>query len=75
MATKNSFDFRVKSFTAAAMSSPKQGGGFFKLQIMLRVLAIVFTLAAMVTMVTSDETVNFFGISMQARYSYSSAFK
>ncbi|KAF7128921.1 hypothetical protein RHSIM_Rhsim10G0002700 [Rhododendron simsii] len=75
MATKNSFEFRVKSFTAAAMSSPRQGGGFFKLQIMLRVLAIVFTLAAMVTMLTSDETVNFFGISLQARYSYSSAFK
>jgi len=75
MDTKNSFEYQVRSLAAAAMASPKQGGGFIKVQIMLRVLAILLASAAMVTMLTSRESVNFFGILMEARYTYSSAFK
>ena len=74
MAEKNSDIFQIKSLDAPIMSSPKHGG-FFKLQFMLRVLAIAFTAAAMATMLTSQQSISMFGIVIEARYSYSSAFK
>ncbi|GFS38392.1 hypothetical protein Acr_00g0057230 [Actinidia rufa] len=74
MAEKNSDIFQITSLDAPIMSSP-QHGGFFKLQFMLRVLAIAFTAAAMATMLTSKQSISMFGIVIEARYSYSSAFK
>ncbi|KAL2515039.1 CASP-like protein [Forsythia ovata] len=47
----------------------------FVSQILLRVLAIAGTLAATWIILTSKETVVVFGIQVDARYSYSSAFK
>ncbi|CAN4100612.1 unnamed protein product [Withania somnifera] len=44
-------------------------------QILLRILAIAFTLAAALMMITSKQTVSLYGIQMDARYSYSSSFK
>ncbi|XP_027773876.1 CASP-like protein 1F1 isoform X2 [Solanum pennellii] len=44
-------------------------------QILLRILAIAFTLAATSIILTSKQAVTVFGIEMDARYSYSSAFK
>ncbi|XP_006347352.1 CASP-like protein 1F1 [Solanum tuberosum] len=44
-------------------------------QILLRILAIAFTLAATSMILTSKQAVTVFGIEMDARYSYSSAFK
>ncbi|KAK4719614.1 hypothetical protein R3W88_017952 [Solanum pinnatisectum] len=43
--------------------------------ILLRILAIAFTLAATSMILTSKQAVTVFGIEMDARYSYSSAFK
>ncbi|CAK9172004.1 unnamed protein product [Ilex paraguariensis] len=57
------------------MSSPASRRGFFMAQLTLRVLAIGFTLSAIATMVTSAQSISIFGIDMQARYTYSSAFR
>ncbi|XP_050230855.1 CASP-like protein 1F2 isoform X1 [Mercurialis annua] len=47
----------------------------FMAQLLFRVLAIAFTVASISVMVTSDQTILIFGITTQARYSYSSAFR
>lgn len=44
-------------------------------QILLRFLATIFTLASTLIILTSKQTVTIFGLEMDARYSYSSAFK
>ncbi|XP_006347351.1 CASP-like protein 1F1 [Solanum tuberosum] len=44
-------------------------------QILLRILATIFTLASTWIILTSKQTVTIFGLEMDARYSYSSAFK
>ncbi|XP_059300105.1 CASP-like protein 1F1 [Lycium ferocissimum] len=44
-------------------------------QILFRILATAFTLAATLIILTSKQTVTVFGIEMDARYNYSSAFK
>ncbi|KAL0331819.1 UNVERIFIED_CONTAM: CASP-like protein 1F1 [Sesamum calycinum] len=48
---------------------------FYFAQLTLRVLVIGFTLAAAITMTTSNQSVAFFGIVMDARYTYSSSFR
>ncbi|KAA8548273.1 hypothetical protein F0562_004466 [Nyssa sinensis] len=58
---------------AKKKSSPKRG--FVTTQIILRVLAIVFTSAAIGVMVTSGQTVMMFGIPLTANYTFSSAFR
>ncbi|KAK4370747.1 hypothetical protein RND71_010222 [Anisodus tanguticus] len=44
-------------------------------QILFRILATAFTLAATLIILSSKQIVSVFGIEMDARYSYSSAFK
>ncbi|KAA8530070.1 hypothetical protein F0562_004779 [Nyssa sinensis] len=70
---KSFFPLQVKSL-AVSMTSPPQRG-FYMTQVMLRLLAIVFTSAAISVMITSGQTLTMFGISFSARYSYSSAFR
>ncbi|XP_031252185.1 CASP-like protein 1F2 [Pistacia vera] len=48
---------------------------FFMAQVMLRILAIAFTLAAISVMLTSTESVMLFGIKLVATYSDSSAMR
>ncbi|CAA0824608.1 CASP-like protein 1C2 [Striga hermonthica] len=48
---------------------------FYFSQLVLRILVIAFTLGAAIIMATSQQTVTFFGIAMDARYSYSSSFR
>ncbi|KAI3457790.1 hypothetical protein Pfo_014453 [Paulownia fortunei] len=67
------------SFTVLPIS-PKIGsqnskGFFYFAQLTLRILVIAFTLAGAITMTTSEQSVTFFGIVMEARYSYSSSFR
>ncbi|KAF3664492.1 CASP-like protein 1F1 [Capsicum annuum] len=47
----------------------------FGAQILLRILAIAFTLAATLLILNSQQTAIVYGIEMDARYSYSPAFK
>ncbi|KAL2500182.1 CASP-like protein 1F1 [Abeliophyllum distichum] len=41
----------------------------------LKIVVIAFTLAGAITMLTSEQSVTIFGIVIQARYTYSSAFR
>ncbi|XP_059645044.1 CASP-like protein 1F1 [Cornus florida] len=54
---------------------PKTHKLFMAAQFSFRILAIVTTLAAAWTMFTSKQSVVVYGIAVDARYSYSSAFK
>lgn len=49
--------------------------GFFVAQIMLRSLAAMLALAAVLVMIKSGQSTTVFGIEFQAKYSYSSAFR
>ncbi|XP_055831744.1 CASP-like protein 1F1 [Solanum dulcamara] len=53
----------------------KSHKGLLATQILLRILSIAFTLAAIVMILISKQTVTVYGIEMEARYTYSSAFK
>ncbi|OIT22849.1 PREDICTED: CASP-like protein 1F1 [Nicotiana attenuata] len=64
--------FGTKTIESPHMISDKC---FIRTQILLRVLAAAFTLAAACSMFTSKETVHVFNTEMDARYSYSSALK
>ena len=48
---------------------------FFVAQIMLRVFAAAFTLAAICVMATSSQSIILLGFTFKARYSYSSAMR
>ncbi|XP_009618377.1 CASP-like protein 1F1 [Nicotiana tabacum] len=65
------------SFGAKNIENPplKSDKCFIITQILLRILAAAFTLAAACSMFTSKETVNVFNTQMDARYSYSPALK
>ncbi|KAK3039125.1 hypothetical protein RJ639_028871 [Escallonia herrerae] len=69
-----SFTLRVLESPAPTTSSSSQRR-FFKAQLALRVLAIAFTSAAIIMMVKSKESVSILGTVLQARYTYSSAFR
>ncbi|KAG6402856.1 hypothetical protein SASPL_135070 [Salvia splendens] len=60
------------STSASEMSRKK---GFYFAELALRVLVIAFSVAGAVTMLTSNETVSLFGITVNATYTYSSSFR
>ncbi|CAI9752572.1 unnamed protein product [Fraxinus pennsylvanica] len=64
-----------KSFTWPLKKVAKSSKTFFVAQMSLRMAVVAFTLAGAITMVTSKQSVTIFGIVMQARYTYSSAFR
>ncbi|XP_047955612.1 CASP-like protein 1F2 [Salvia hispanica] len=49
--------------------------GLYFAELALRVLVIAFSIAGAVTMLTSNQTVSLFGITVNATYTYSSSFK
>ncbi|KAL5718861.1 hypothetical protein ACHQM5_011721 [Ranunculus cassubicifolius] len=53
--------------------SPNSQKGFLMCQVLLRTLSIAATLIATALMATNKETIRFFGIEMDAKYSYASA--
>ncbi|KAJ6683706.1 hypothetical protein OIU85_007403 [Salix viminalis] len=66
----------LKAMSQQGMSTPSQPQRmFFMAQITLRILAIVFTVAAIPTMVTAKEPLSFIGLSIEPSYSQSSAMK
>ncbi|KAK3026754.1 hypothetical protein RJ639_042207 [Escallonia herrerae] len=69
-----SFTLPVLESPAPTTSSSSQRR-FFKAQLALRALAIAFTSAAIIMMVMSKESVSLLGTVLQARYTYSSAFR
>lgn len=69
---------------ASFMLQPKSPGfpvpnaskrSFFMAQIILRVFAAAFTLVAICVMVTGSQSIVLFGLTMKARYSYSSSMR
>ncbi|KAB5516216.1 hypothetical protein DKX38_026864 [Salix brachista] len=66
----------LKAKSQQGMSTPSQPQRmFFMAQITLRILAIVFTVAAIPIMVTAKEPLSFIGLSIEPSYSQSSAMK
>ncbi|KAJ8559764.1 hypothetical protein K7X08_003822 [Anisodus acutangulus] len=67
----------MDNFGAKNMQNPplKSQKCLLGTQILFRILSTAFTLAATLIILTSKQTVTVFGIEMDARYSYSSAFK
>ncbi|KAK4417938.1 CASP-like protein 1F2 [Sesamum alatum] len=66
----------TSSFPISSTQNSKKTSTFFYFsQLSLRILVIGFTLAAAITMTTSNQSVTFFGIVMDARYTYSSSFR
>ncbi|CAA2994684.1 CASP-like protein 1F2 [Olea europaea var. sylvestris] len=63
------------SFIWPPKMATKSSKTFFVAQMSLRMVVVAFTLAGAITMVTSEQSVTIFGIVMQARYTYSSAFR
>lgn len=66
---------QVKSLSGLPISTPGTRRSSFMGQILLRVLAVGFTLAAISVMITSSESVTLFGFRFTARYSYSSSLR
>ncbi|MCE3050856.1 hypothetical protein HAX54_048311 [Datura stramonium] len=68
---------KMDNFDAKNMENPplKSHKCLLGTQILLRILATAFTLAATLIILASKQTVTVFGIEMDARYTYSSAFK
>ncbi|XP_021895717.1 CASP-like protein 1F2 isoform X2 [Carica papaya] len=72
---KGFFMLQVKSLSGLPISTPGTRRSSFMGQILLRVLAVGFTLAAISVMITSSESVTLFGFRFTARYSYSSSLR
>ncbi|XVE84213.1 hypothetical protein DITRI_Ditri16bG0152200 [Diplodiscus trichospermus] len=70
---KASFMLQAKSLGFPVSNTSKRS--FFMAQIMLRVFAAVFTLAAICVMATSSQSISLFGFTVKAHYSYSSAMR
>ncbi|XVF59966.1 hypothetical protein PTKIN_Ptkin08bG0004800 [Pterospermum kingtungense] len=70
---KASFMVQAKSLGFPVSTASKRS--FFMAQIILRLFAAAFTLVAICVMVTSTQTIFLFGLTMTARYSYSSAMR
>ncbi|KAK4757125.1 hypothetical protein SAY87_007252 [Trapa incisa] len=68
---------KISGSNSSAFFSPSSWPqrSFFVAQSALRALAAASTLVALSVMVTSKETVTVFGIRVEARYNYSSAFR
>ncbi|EOY02898.1 hypothetical protein QUC31_017941 [Theobroma cacao] len=70
---KASFMLQAKSLGIPGSNTSKTS--FFMAQIMLRVFAAAFTVAAICVMVTSSQSIILLGFSIRAQYSYSSAMR
>ncbi|XWS32592.1 hypothetical protein CRYUN_Cryun22dG0003200 [Craigia yunnanensis] len=70
---KASFMLQAKSLGFPVPNTSKRS--FFMAQIMLRVLAAVFTLTAVCVMATSSQSIILLGFTIKAHYSYSSAMR
>ncbi|XVF13856.1 hypothetical protein REPUB_Repub09cG0005100 [Reevesia pubescens] len=70
---KSSFMLQAKALGFPVSNTSKRS--FFMAQIMLRVFAAVFTLAAVCVMATSSQSIILFGFTIKAHYSYSSAMR
>ncbi|KAL6509141.1 hypothetical protein OROGR_022451 [Orobanche gracilis] len=63
------------TFFSVRIGSQNSKRFFYFAQLTLRILVIAFTLAGAVIMLTSQQSVSFYGIAMEARYNYSSSFR
>lgn len=67
--------FMVQAKSLSLVVSHNTITSLFMAQTMLRVSAAVFTLAAICVMATSSQTIDLFGFTIKAHYSYSSAMR
>lgn len=66
---------RVNSSTSTKMSASNKSAVCATVQVFLRILTILASLAATILMVTSKQSTVVYGIPLQAQYNYSTAFK
>ncbi|XAR58318.1 hypothetical protein NMG60_11026766 [Bertholletia excelsa] len=70
---KSSFVSHFKSLAVPMSTQPQRA--FFMAQLMLRALALLLSVAAIITMLTNGQNLTIMGIVIEARYNYSSAFR